>query len=66
MYAPLDLYDTAAARLIDAQATALLGGDPYRLMQRAGEAAWQVPAQVEHALALHLLLSHWRFHAGRR
>ncbi|MEE7567687.1 hypothetical protein HH297_15570, partial [Xanthomonas sp. Kuri4-3] len=25
MYAPLDLYDTAAARLIDAQATALLG-----------------------------------------
>ncbi len=42
MYAPLDLYDTAAARLIDAQATALLGGDPYRLMQRAGEAAWQV------------------------
>ncbi|CTP83741.1 bifunctional ADP-dependent (S)-NAD(P)H-hydrate dehydratase/NAD(P)H-hydrate epimerase [Xanthomonas translucens pv. arrhenatheri] len=42
-----DLYDTAAARRIDAQATALLGGDGYTLMQRAGQAAWQV------------LLQHW-------
>ncbi len=42
MYTPLDLYDTAAARMIDAQATALLGGDSYVLMQRAGLAAWQV------------------------
>ncbi|RBA81017.1 NAD(P)H-hydrate epimerase, partial [Xanthomonas oryzae pv. oryzae] len=41
MYAPLDLYDTAAARTLDAQATTLLGGDGYILMQRAGQAAWQ-------------------------
>ncbi|MCC4587194.1 NAD(P)H-hydrate dehydratase [Xanthomonas sp. NCPPB 1067] len=41
MYAPLALYDTAAARTLDAQATALLGGDGYLLMQRAGQAAWQ-------------------------
>ncbi len=41
MYAPLDLYDTAAARILDAQATTLLGGDGYILMQRAGQAAWQ-------------------------
>ncbi|MBB4132874.1 NAD(P)H-hydrate dehydratase [Xanthomonas sp. 3075] len=40
MYAPLDLYDTAAARRLDAQATTLLGGDGYTLMQRAGQAAW--------------------------
>ncbi|WP_369981012.1 NAD(P)H-hydrate dehydratase [Xanthomonas bundabergensis] len=42
-----DLYATAAARRIDAQATALLGGDGYTLMQRAGQAAWQA------------LLQHW-------
>ncbi|RJU10986.1 bifunctional ADP-dependent NAD(P)H-hydrate dehydratase/NAD(P)H-hydrate epimerase [Xanthomonas campestris] len=41
MYAPLALYDTAAARMLDAQATTLLGGDGYTLMQRAGQAAWQ-------------------------
>ncbi|KAB7764858.1 bifunctional ADP-dependent NAD(P)H-hydrate dehydratase/NAD(P)H-hydrate epimerase [Xanthomonas maliensis] len=41
MYAPLALYDTAAARMLDAQATQLLGGDGYILMQRAGQAAWQ-------------------------
>ncbi|NEL80811.1 MAG: bifunctional ADP-dependent NAD(P)H-hydrate dehydratase/NAD(P)H-hydrate epimerase, partial [Xanthomonas perforans] len=41
MYAPLDLYDTAAARRLDTQATTLLGGDGYILMQRAGQAAWQ-------------------------
>lgn len=35
------LYDTAAARALDARATALLGGDGYVLMQRAGRAAWQ-------------------------
>ncbi|MCW4453890.1 NAD(P)H-hydrate dehydratase [Flavobacterium sp. MXW15] len=38
---PADLFDTRAARRIDAQATALLGGDGYVLMQRAGQAAWQ-------------------------
>ncbi|KLD77643.1 bifunctional ADP-dependent NAD(P)H-hydrate dehydratase/NAD(P)H-hydrate epimerase [Xanthomonas hyacinthi] len=43
----IDLYATAAARRIDAQATALLGGDGYTLMQRAGQAAWQT------------LLQHW-------
>lgn len=42
MFEPLDLYDTAAARMIDAQATALLGGDPYVLMQRAGAAACEL------------------------
>lgn len=42
MSEPLDLYDTAAARMIDAQATALLGGDPYVLMQRAGAAAFEL------------------------
>ncbi|WP_232618402.1 NAD(P)H-hydrate epimerase, partial [Xanthomonas arboricola] len=41
MYAPLDLYDTAAARRLDTQATTLLGGDGYILMERAGQAAWQ-------------------------
>jgi len=41
MSAPLALHDTAAARMIDAQATALLGGDGFVLMQRAGAAAWQ-------------------------
>lgn len=35
------LYDTAAARSLDARATELLGGDGYVLMQRAGQAAWQ-------------------------
>ncbi|HEY0335526.1 MAG TPA: NAD(P)H-hydrate dehydratase [Stenotrophomonas sp.] len=37
----LALHDTATARMIDAQATALLGGDGYTLMQRAGAAGWQ-------------------------
>ncbi|MCC4604857.1 NAD(P)H-hydrate dehydratase [Xanthomonas campestris pv. badrii] len=41
MYAPLALYDTSAARTLDARATTLLGGDGYTLMQRAGQAAWQ-------------------------
>ncbi len=36
----MPLYDTAAARALDAAATALLGGDAYTLMQRAGAAAW--------------------------
>lgn len=35
------LYETAAARVLDARATELLGGDGYVLMQRAGQAAWQ-------------------------
>lgn len=41
MYGLLPLFDTHAARLLDARATALLGGDGYVLMQRAGQAAWQ-------------------------
>ncbi|MFC7521521.1 NAD(P)H-hydrate dehydratase [Xanthomonas populi] len=50
MYAPLDLYNTAAARRLDAQATMLLGGDGYLLMQRAGQAAWHyVLARWPHA-----------------
>lgn len=35
------LYDTLAARTLDERATALLGGDAYVLMQRAGQAAWR-------------------------
>jgi NAD(P)H-hydrate epimerase len=41
MYGMLPLFDTHAARLLDARATTLLGGDGYVLMQRAGQAAWQ-------------------------
>lgn len=41
MYGLLPLFDTHAARLLDTRATALLGGDGYALMQRAGQAAWQ-------------------------
>lgn len=41
MYGLLPLFDAHAARLLDARATALLGGDGYVLMQRAGQAAWQ-------------------------
>lgn len=36
------LFDTRAARRIDQEATAMLGGDGYVLMQRAGAAAWRV------------------------
>lgn len=42
MFEPLNLYDSAAARMIDTQATALLGGDAYVLMQRAGAAAFEL------------------------
>ncbi|SBV36465.1 hypothetical protein STPYR_11395 [uncultured Stenotrophomonas sp.] len=45
MNPPAELFDTAAARRIDAQATAALGGDGYVLMQRAGQAAWQCVLQ---------------------
>ncbi len=45
MNQPAELFDTAAARRIDAQATAALGGDGYALMQRAGQAAWQCALQ---------------------
>ncbi|KAB7777037.1 NAD(P)H-hydrate dehydratase [Xanthomonas sp. LMG 12459] len=45
MYDCFDLHATADARRIDAQATALLGGDGYTLMQRAGQAAWQALLQ---------------------
>jgi NAD(P)H-hydrate epimerase len=37
----LPLFDRNAARALDRRATALLGGDAYVLMQRAGQAAWQ-------------------------
>ena len=47
MYGTLPLFDTRAARALDARATALLGGDGYALMQRAGQAAWRT------------LLLHW-------
>ena len=47
MYGMLPLFDTRAARALDARATSLLGGDGYALMQRAGQAAWQC------------LLQHW-------
>lgn len=47
MSGTLPLYDTRAARALDQRATRALGGDPYVLMQRAGQVAWQ-----------HLLL-HW-------
>lgn len=41
MYGILPLFDSHGARLLDARATALLQGDGYGLMQRAGLAAWQ-------------------------
>ena len=41
MYGFLPLFDRNAARALDRRATALLGGDGYVLMQRAGQAAWQ-------------------------
>jgi NAD(P)H-hydrate epimerase len=43
----LALYDSNAARAIDARATADLGGDTFELMRRAGRAAW------------HCALRHW-------
>lgn len=45
MSTPRLLFDTRAARRIDQDATAALGGDGYVLMQRAGEAAWQLLRQ---------------------
>ena len=45
MSEPVELFDIAAARQIDGQATAALGGDGYVLMQRAGHAAWQTVLQ---------------------
>nr|AHN97920.1 carbohydrate kinase [uncultured bacterium lac153] len=47
MLATLALYDTKAARALDARATAELGGDAFELMRRAGRAAW------------HCALRHW-------
>ena len=41
MSSSFPLYDTLAARSLDERATALLGGDSYVLMQRAGQAAWR-------------------------
>ncbi|HZF96706.1 MAG TPA: NAD(P)H-hydrate epimerase, partial [Pseudoxanthomonas sp.] len=40
MYGFSPLFDRRAARAIDARASALLDGDGYVLMQRAGHAAW--------------------------
>lgn len=37
----IPLFDTAAARALDARASERLGGDAYVLMQRAGQAAWR-------------------------
>ncbi|KGQ19968.1 Carbohydrate kinase [Lysobacter dokdonensis DS-58] len=47
MLATLALYDTKAARALDARATTELGGDAFELMRRAGRAAW------------HCALRHW-------
>ncbi len=47
MSEPVQMFDPSAARRIDAQATAALGGDAYLLMQRAGQAGW------------HGVLQHW-------
>ncbi|MCC7632956.1 NAD(P)H-hydrate dehydratase [Stenotrophomonas rhizophila] len=44
---PAELFDIAAARRIDAQASALLGDGGAALMEQAGQAAWQC------------LLRHW-------
>lgn len=43
----LALYDVDGVRRIEAQAIAILGGDDFALMRRAGEAAWRY------------LLQHW-------
>lgn len=45
MHGIMPLFDTRAARELDARATVLLGGDGYLLMQRAGQAAWQALLQ---------------------
>jgi hydroxyethylthiazole kinase-like uncharacterized protein yjeF len=45
MSATFPLYDSAAARQLDARATELLGGDGFVLMQRAGQAAWRLLQQ---------------------
>lgn len=47
MAATLALFDTQAARALDARATADIGGDAFELMRRAGRAAW------------HCALRHW-------
>lgn len=41
MSAASDLYDKNALRVLEAQATAALGGDAFELMHRAGQAAWR-------------------------
>jgi NAD(P)H-hydrate epimerase len=47
MHGFLPLFDTRAARALDARGTEHCGGDGYVLMQRAGQAGWQC------------LLQHW-------
>lgn len=47
MPATLALHDSAALRALEARATALLGGESFELMRRAGRAAW------------HCALRHW-------
>ncbi|MCY7313588.1 MAG: NAD(P)H-hydrate dehydratase [Pseudoxanthomonas sp.] len=41
MHGFLPLFDGRAARAVDTNATELLGGDGYVLMQRAGQAGWR-------------------------
>jgi NAD(P)H-hydrate epimerase len=41
MAGPLNLFDAAALRRVEAQASAALGGDDFELMRRAGQAAWR-------------------------
>lgn len=41
MHAPLPLYHPDALRLLEARGTALLDGDAFALMQRAGQAGWR-------------------------
>ena len=41
MHSPFPLFDTAALRTLEARGTALLDGDAFALMARAGQAGWR-------------------------
>ena len=41
MHSPLPLFDTDALRTLETRGTALLGGDTFAPMARAGQAAWR-------------------------
>ena len=41
MHSPFPLYDTDALRALEARGTALLDGDAFALMARAGQAGWR-------------------------